>query len=457
MGRSRRCLPSRRGARRLRRRRRRFGRRRRQRRRLDQRRDRRQPADEGHRGAHAVAVHQGVRHQGELHGARRGHPAPGHDARRRGRRPAVRRGDDRAVRGAAVRRETAASSTSRRSPARTRRTSSTTSSRACATRLSVDGKLYAAPFYAESSFLMYRKDVLKKAGVDDAGAADVGPGRGHRPQGRLARHGRHLPARQARLGRPRRVVHDGAEHLRRHLVVARTRTARSARRRSTSPSSRRRFSSTSTWSRTPARRTPPTRASTSAWRSTRTARWPCGTTPPSRPACSRPTTAPVKGKNGYAPAPVKETDASGWLWSWALAIPRRPEQAGPRAGSTSRSRPAPSTSSRRARQIPGGWAAIPPGTRESTYEIPEYKKAAAAFADPTLEAMAAAPIDNPGTTPRPGLPGVQYRRHPGVPGRRQPVHPAVLGGDRRADVDRRCAGGLPAGRLEGQRRVTPAS
>src|SRR5918992_2761456 len=31
--------------------------------------------------------------------------------------------------------------------------------------LSFDGKMYAAPFYAESSFLMYRKDVLQKAGV----------------------------------------------------------------------------------------------------------------------------------------------------------------------------------------------------------------------------------------------------------------------------------------------------
>ena len=31
-----------------------------------------------------------------------------------------------------------------------------------------------------------------------------------------------------------------------------------------------------------------------------------------------------------------------------------------------------------------------------------------AFAQPTLDAMAAAPIDNPGTTKRPGLPGVQY-------------------------------------------------
>ena len=31
-----------------------------------------------------------------------------------------------------------------------------------------------------------------------------------------------------------------------------------------------------------------------------------------------------------------------------------------------------------------------------------------AFADPTLEAMDSAPIEDPGTTPRPGLPGVQY-------------------------------------------------
>src|ERR1051326_4141357 len=31
--------------------------------------------------------------------------------------------------------------------------------------LSANGKLYASPFYGESSFLMYRKDVLAKAGV----------------------------------------------------------------------------------------------------------------------------------------------------------------------------------------------------------------------------------------------------------------------------------------------------
>ena len=38
--------------------------------------------------------------------------------------------------------------------------------------------------------------------------------------------------------------------------------------------------------------------------------------------------SPVKGKNGYAPAPVNKTEASGWLWSWALAIPKTTQQAG---------------------------------------------------------------------------------------------------------------------------------
>jgi sorbitol/mannitol transport system substrate-binding protein len=115
----------------------------------------------------------------------------------------------------------------------------------------------------------------------------------------------------------------------------------------------------------------------------------------------------VKGKNGYAAAPVKDTKAAGWLWTWALAIPKTSSKqdlawkyisfaTGPQylkeAGS----------------KISGGWAALPPGTRNSTYQIPQYKKAAAAFAKPTLDSIAAAPINNPGTTKRPGLPGVQY-------------------------------------------------
>ena len=51
---------------------------------------------------------------------------------------------------------------------------------------------------------------------------------------------------------------------------------------------------------------------------------------------------------------------------------------------------------------------MPPGTRVSTYENENYLAAAEAFAEITLGAMEAAPIDNPGVQPRPGLPGVQY-------------------------------------------------
>jgi sorbitol/mannitol transport system substrate-binding protein len=117
--------------------------------------------------------------------------------------------------------------------------------------------------------------------------------------------------------------------------------------------------------------------------------------------------SPVKGKNGYAFAPTDKTKASGWLWTWALAIPK--------------SSPDPTdawkyiswaTSAQyikaAGKHTKGGWPSIPPGTRVSTYQIPQYKSAAKAFASITLAAMKAAPITNPGTTKRPGLPGVQY-------------------------------------------------
>jgi sorbitol/mannitol transport system substrate-binding protein len=115
----------------------------------------------------------------------------------------------------------------------------------------------------------------------------------------------------------------------------------------------------------------------------------------------------VRGKNGYASAPVERTRASGWLWSWALAIPR--------TSSTSEEAwryvawaTGPQYIQEAGPKIAGGWAAVPPGTRRSTYEIPEYRKAARAFARPTLDAIESAPIDDPGTTRRPGNPGIQY-------------------------------------------------
>jgi sorbitol/mannitol transport system substrate-binding protein len=115
----------------------------------------------------------------------------------------------------------------------------------------------------------------------------------------------------------------------------------------------------------------------------------------------------VKGKNGFALAPVKKTKASGWLWTWALAIPREsPDPA--TAWKYISFATGPAYIKAAGTKVSGGWAAVPPGTRFSTYKIPQYKAAAKAFAAITLAAMKAAPIKNPGTTKRPGVPGVQY-------------------------------------------------
>ncbi len=117
-----------------------------------------------------------------------------------------------------------------------------------------------------------------------------------------------------------------------------------------------------------------------------------------------PKTSKVVGKNGYVPAPVKLTKSSGWLWAWSLAMP-----------STSKKKDAAwkfmswATSKGYIKLVGQqlGWTRVPPGSRLSTYQIPEYKQAAAAFADLTLKAINEADVNNAGTQPRPYT-GVQY-------------------------------------------------
>ena len=86
--------------------------------------------------------------------------------------------------------------------------------------LSVDGKLYAVPFYAESSFTMYRKDLFEKAGPYHAGTPDL---RTNQTVCRQAhRQGRrrlwHLPAGKAGLGREHGLPRHFGEHVWRPLV-----------------------------------------------------------------------------------------------------------------------------------------------------------------------------------------------------------------------------------------------
>ena len=80
------------------------------------------------------------------------------------------------------------------------------------------------------------------------------------------------------------------------------------------------------------------------------------------------------GKIGYAYAPVVKTKTSGWLWTWAWAMPKTTKKADAAAKFML------FASGKDYEKLVGqklGWSRVPAGKRASTYEIPEYKKAAA--------------------------------------------------------------------------------
>ena len=114
--------------------------------------------------------------------------------------------------------------------------------------------------------------------------------------------------------------------------------------------------------------------------------------------------SPVKGKIGYVPAPVEKTESSGWLYTWAWGIQKaskNPENAWKFIAWAS---------GKEYEKLVGekvGWSNVPAGKRSSTYDIPEYRKEAAAFADVTRDAIAAAKPEDPGVQPRPA-PGIQF-------------------------------------------------
>ena len=117
-----------------------------------------------------------------------------------------------------------------------------------------------------------------------------------------------------------------------------------------------------------------------------------------------PNVSKVAGKVGYTYAPVKETESSGWLWAWAWGMPKTTQNPDTAAEFMTWA------SSKEYEQLVGeelGWARVPAGKRKSTYEIPEYKEAAAAFGDITLKAIEEADPTDPGVQPRPTV-GVQY-------------------------------------------------
>jgi sorbitol/mannitol transport system substrate-binding protein len=114
--------------------------------------------------------------------------------------------------------------------------------------------------------------------------------------------------------------------------------------------------------------------------------------------------SPVAGKIGFAPAPVDKTKSSGWLWSWALGLEGASKN---QAAALKFMEWATSKQYIAYDAAKNGWASVPPGTRTSTYQNTSYLAAAKDFAPLTLQELDSVNVARPGLLAQP-VPGVQY-------------------------------------------------
>jgi sorbitol/mannitol transport system substrate-binding protein len=121
--------------------------------------------------------------------------------------------------------------------------------------------------------------------------------------------------------------------------------------------------------------------------------------------------SPVRGKIGYAAAPVLRTKSSGWLYAWAWSIQQASQKKDNAWKFISWA------SGKEYERLVGtelGWSRVPAGKRASTYAIPDYLAQAAAFAEPTRAAIESADPLHPGVQPRPAI-GIQFIDIPEFP------------------------------------------
>ena len=298
--------------------------------------------------------------------------------------------------------------------------------------LSLDGKLYAAPFYGESSLTMYRKDLMEKAGLKmpekptwdfikqaadkmtDKAAGVYGiclrgkPGWGENMAFLTATVElvwRALVRREMAAA----VQHAGVEEDDRLLC---------ALMKADGP---------------PGASSNGFNENLALFNDGKCGMWIDATV--AAGFVTDPKQSKVADKVGFALAPDDGLGKHGnWLWSWALAVPRaraRPT----RRRSSSPGRRASTTLDLVAAK--DGWARVPPGTRTSLYKNPDYLKAAP-FAELTLE------VDRLGRSDASDREaGSLHRRavrgDPRVPGHRHGRRPGLLGGARRLDERRRRA------------------
>ncbi|WP_293913657.1 sugar ABC transporter substrate-binding protein [Deinococcus sp.] len=121
---------------------------------------------------------------------------------------------------------------------------------------------------------------------------------------------------------------------------------------------------------------------------------------------SDPSSSKIVNSVGFANAPSASTKrGNAWYWSWNLAIPKSTKEKDAAfkflTWATSQEYIALVAKEK------GTWASVPPGTRVSTYNNPEYKKAAGAFSALVLGAISKADVTKATKDPVPYT-GIQY-------------------------------------------------
>ncbi|MCA1494293.1 ABC transporter substrate-binding protein [Sinorhizobium alkalisoli] len=267
--------------------------------------------------------------------------------------------------------------------------------------LTVDGKLYAAPFYGESSMVMYRKDLFEKAGLTMPDA----------------------PTWEFIADAARKITDKGNEIYGICLrgkagwgenMAFLTATANSFGARWFDENWQPQFDQPE-WKNAldfyvklmndagpPGASSNGFNESLSLFQTGKCGMWIDATVAAS--FVTNPDESTVADKVGFALAPDTGLGKRGnWLWAWSLAIP-----AGSQKADAAQKFIAWATGKDYLKLVAEkeGWANVPPGTRKSLYENPEYQKAAP-FAAMTLESINSADPKNPTVKPVPYV-GVQF-------------------------------------------------
>lgn len=259
--------------------------------------------------------------------------------------------------------------------------------------LSHNDELYAVPFYAESSFMMYRKDLFDAAGLtmpekptwdDIAGFAAELHDPGNNVAGICLRGAAGWGSIYGALGT---VVHAYGGHFYDTNYNAGF----------TSPE----FTEAANFYVDLLRSYGPPGASSAAFTEClntftqgNAAMWYDST------AGASAVTDPAQNTNaehiGFAPAPSAKLDTGGWLWTWSLALVSSSKNKDEAWEFMSWA-----TSKEYIQLVAEKFGAnlIPPGTRASTYELPEYQEAAGAYANLTLSGIQNAQNEFEGAAP----------------------------------------------------------